>query len=286
METPTPETAPPSIHPPEEAIAVVGVLVFVAGLSALCETLFSGFNNLNLGFLGIPVGIGILKRKSASRAAVLILSGIVLLMGLAMAILFALRDLAGWQIVSLSGPKSFMETGVLVIAMSMTAYMFISLRRADVRRLFEAGEVPLAGSRPALISVTVITVLTLMVAHATSVETKEFIDDLYYFHVEIDVRDAKTGERIEHVSTQFPASTASSRHPIPEYFNQTQMGTIIDEEGRLTVVSGMAAQPLVFKFGADGYETQSVTIDNNSEDVIRIELHPLSEGEEDSLEGD
>lgn len=286
METPVPETTPQSIHPPAEAIAVVGTLVFAAGVSALCDTLFSGFQNLNLGFLGIPVGIGVLKRKTASRAVVLILSGLALLMGLVMAILFALRDLAGWQIESLAGPKTILETGILMTVMGITTYMFVSLRRTDVRRLFESGEVRLSSSRPLLISVTVLTVFVLMVTFAASAEMKRFVDDLYYFHVEIDVRDAKTGERIERVSTRFPASSAPSRHPISENFNQTQMETLIDDEGSLTVVSGMAAQPLAFKFGADGYETQTVTIDDDSEDHIRIELQPLNEGEANSEEGD
>lgn len=279
-------TAPKSIHPPAEAIAVVGSLLIMFGVGSLLEIPFSGFKVLNAGFLAIPIGYGILKGSSGCRATVLVLLGFALVAAAVFVVLFALRDLAGWQIDRLQGPETWVESLILCGILGATVYMFLTLRRADVRRLFYTDEPPVANARSFLISVTLVTTLMLSMAYGMAWKVDQFVEDLYHFRVEVDVRDAVTGKRIDHISTHFPPSTGDPGDTIPENFQETSSTSIPDEEGNLTIVSGMATQPLVFKFGADGYETKAVTIDENSDDTIHLELQPLAERQAEEVKSE
>lgn len=277
MENEHNDAAPKPIHPPDEAIAVVGSLLIMMGVAALLETLFSGFEVLNAGFLAIPVGYGILKGNSGCRATVLVLGGFILLVGVVFVVLFSLRDLAGWRIDQLQGPENWIEAFIAYGMLGAVVYMFLTLRRADVRRLFDSGERPVPNPRAFLISVTLVTTLMLSLAFGLARKTEQFVDDLYNFRVKVFLYDSETGDRINNISTRFPPSTAFPRDTIPEDFNRVQSSSIRDDDGSGLEVSGIASAPLIFQFGADGYETKAVKIDENTDETIRVELQPLPE---------
>lgn len=259
-------------HPPEEAIVVIGSFLIMSGAASVAQILFYG--TLNLGFLALPIGYGLLQGSSNSRAVVLVLSGLGLLMALVIGVLFALRDLVGWKFENLQGPETWRELLVTLGAFATIAYMFFSLRRDDVRKMFENKQPAVANPRPWLISVSLVTVYLIGMFSVFADRVDRLIGDLYPYHVRLSVFDKQTGDPLESIGLSGPELDVT-RDALPQKFQQVMRSYALRGTGNSIEVTGLADRPLLFDVQAENYEPETIRIRRRMGHELRVELTPI-----------
>lgn len=145
METPVPETAPQSIHPPEEAIAVVGSLVYMVGVYGCVGLLLYGA--LNLWLIGLMIGAGVLRGKPQFCRDVEYISATMFILKVGFLVCLGSNYLVGWPREIQNTPQTIREQLFFLLVMSAIVYSWYTVRRPDVRACFESTDPPLKASQ-------------------------------------------------------------------------------------------------------------------------------------------
>lgn len=153
-------------HPPEEAVTVVGSLIFVVGLNALCQSLLS--QSFHWTFFALWFGYGLWQGRKDSWGIVLALSLFgLMLVGFAGCLAILRVTGQAWELPtslnqwldSLRVGETVAEQLMLLGLFSLLAYVVWTLSRRDVKDLFNKNEPIVVNPRPLMISVVLITLL-------------------------------------------------------------------------------------------------------------------------------
>lgn len=283
-------------HPPEEAVAVVGSLVVMLGVNAVVRIL-SG-ESFDFTFFALWFGYGLWQGKKNSRGVVLAFSVLALLLvGLAGGFVIVREVARTWSLAfSFQASLESMEvaeTGTEQIAfvsmLTLLAYIVWTLTQKDVKELFQREEPIISHPRPLFLSVILISSLLLgtltLAEKKREAEEKQFVQDLFHYQVEVKVYDSVTGERLEGISVQGPEYNSSRNIEIRKYFPRGTTSVRHDSEGLIyNIFHGLAVDPVEIMLSAEGYEQQTLTITEETEDELRVELVRLKTGDKPKAE--
>lgn len=264
------------------------VLIFV-GVSALFDLVLGIFNDacmLNLNVVALPVGIGLLNRSKEALPWAVFFSWVgIIIAPIAIVILF---DSDPGALLNRAGVPT-----VVTLSSDLTALLFTAifpyslwqrhvLTRPVVRQAFEEKDCapPAHAWWPVVVTLAF---FTLAIAYGAEYIHKETVRSVYSCRVTIEAVDAETGEPLQFfVSGPHSEPTIGSGDIFPRSVTSASMA----DSPRLHL-SVIAIRPVTFTVGADGYESQEVTInEGRDEELIRVALRGSAPIDPNSTGGD
>ena len=237
----------------------------------MAASLIGGKFFLDFGFVGIPIGYGILIGRSSSRKWALFFGivGFVLMAGF-----------GGWTAYDhLTGgdqlpyPDSAYTVAELIIAAASCLYVFIVLKRNDHREWFETVKDDSSAPKSFAWAVAVVAAAFLFSQHATEWWVKETNSQIYPFRVRITPYNAKNGEGLRSLSYDSDAisHTIDAKSKLPK----VSVSFIGGQNGMQLEFFGVATHPIEVTLQSDGYQDTPITLDGDLEDEIRVAMLPL-----------
>lgn len=259
--------------PPRE-ICIAGALAIAFGVNSVVQMIagFLGDNfSLSIGFVGIPIGCGILIGRSSSRNWALLFSGISILQSVALVGILIYHHLSGEK------PLDYRDGIYGAVEFSLIAgssiYVFVVLKRKDHRAWFDSAKQPTTPVKSLAWTVAIITALWTLSASALKWWAQETLLCAFPVATEVTPYDAATGKGVPQVSIRMDPPAGSNR-AIPSFPKITQ-GYTASRDGLHITLSGVATQPVRFKIVSQGYHDTHITITPDSEREIRTPMQPL-----------
>ncbi|MBK8095294.1 MAG: hypothetical protein IPK32_25805 [Verrucomicrobiaceae bacterium] len=255
---------------PPRHICIAGSLLIAAAVGSVTEMLVSwskGGLNLNLGFLAMPIGYGLLIGRPISRKLALFFSGIALLF----------IGAGGLWLFLTSFALPYPDSNFFVIEWSIIAacclYVFIVLITKQHREWFEATKAENPPLKSFCWSVAVVTAVLHITTKTLLWWTEETLSQVYSIHTKVTPYNIKTGEGLKSLSFE-SAQIKSEVHGkvrMPKLSVSSQSGG----EGMELEFSGVAVQPVTVTLKSEGYQANPIILNAETESELRIPMQPL-----------
>jgi len=263
-----------SSEQPPMIIRIAAAICVVAGTWSLVNTItnfLSGRFFLDLGFLAIPIGRGLLKGRSSSRMWAMILSGlffVVLVAGLVALI----SDALGWTELwkkNIGGPITTPERIAVAIGFQFmlfsTAIVVFGLWTLRAREwcVRESGNERQFGTNwtlPLFLAALTPLAAVEVAEYLSDRSQKVFMRSLYHVDTEFEFRDSVSGNPVKRLSFSGVGANSS------DSFSPQIVSRFIDsaEGGSGIRLSGISDRPLAVTFSTDGRKPISYTISKTS----------------------
>ena len=259
---------------PPRHICIAGALAIAAGVGSvigMIASLAGGGFFLDFGFVGIPIGYGLLIGRSPSRKWDLFfaISGFILMVGF-----------GGWTAYDhfiggdrLPYPDSAYTVAELIIAAASCLYVFIVLKRGVHREWFETVKDDSSAPKSFAWAVAVVAAVFLFSQHATEWWVEETHSQIYPFHVRITPYNAENGQGLRSLSYDSDAisHTSAAKSNLPK----VSVSFIGGRDGMQLEFLGVATRPVEVTLQSDGFQDTPITLAGDSEDEIRVAMLPL-----------
>ena len=100
---------------------------------------------------------------------------------------------------------------------------------------------------------------------------KSVLKNVFHYDIKVTVKDKNTGEILEKVTTHGPSSSSQ------DIFSQSTTHTGGEKSRQ---ISGVAYEPRIFGFSADGYKHCDIEVTNDTKRSITVELEPKKQNAE------
>lgn len=248
---------------PPFRFCVASGLCLIAGLNAIMEMaaglLLDAFR-LDLSFVGIPIGFGILIGRTSSRIFGIVLSA---------APVFALATVILWNfsrgnsalrtILPIEHPA---EVAWLVLLLAALIYVFCILVGPGQPKWKTSPDIDYRPAKRLAWMISIIAAVPLLLSHLTQLSIRDKSVRLFPIHVTVTAYDLESNHhlgRIEFMGDAF--SAPRSRSPLAPQLQQTSSPS---ENGIETTIRGVSHRPVEITIGSDGYLNQVVILDQNT----------------------
>ena len=259
---------------PPRHICIVGALAVAAGVGSIVGMiagLIGGGFSFDIGFVGIPIGYGILIGRASSRkwAIFFAAAGGLLFGGLGGWIFFG--HVTGSD--TLPYPDGAYTAVELIITLACCTYAFFVLRHKSNREWFDSITEHPASSTSFAWAIAVTSSVLLFSHHATEWWVGETHSRIYPFRVTVAPYDAQSGEGLNSLSYDSDAISfsSSSKPELPK----VGVSFISGRDGMKLEFSGVATRPFEVTIRSEGFQDTPITLDQKSDDEIRVAMISL-----------
>lgn len=269
---------------PPRHLCIASALMIAGGIGSVVQMiaeLMRGQFHVAIGFVGIPIGYGVLTGRPSSRNWALLLAGagLVLIAGVGGLGVYAHYWTGSDRT---SHPEQVSIAAALLLAAASSAYLLAVLTRRENQGWFaeDKGDSPQARS----FAWSVAVVATVLFSSQQMVQwwIRETFESAVPFHVRLAPYDAATGEGLIGISYHGPSSkpVPGSKMELPKLnvsYSSAGNGILID-------IFGMAVRPFEVKLGYPGYEDKTVTLGEKlkpweqPKSELRVPLDPVEPG--------
>jgi hypothetical protein len=258
---------------PPRHICIVGALAVAAGVGSIVGMiagLIGGDFSFDLGFFGIPIGYGILIGRSSLRNWAICFTAIGAL---------SLVGFGGWAFFDqLSGgdtlpyPDGAYTAARLVIALVCCIYVLVMLCHGADREWFASISEHTAPMKSFALAVAVASAVVHFSNHATEWWVKETHAQIFPFRVTVTPYNSQNGDGITSLSYDSGAIsfTSSSKPDLPKI----AVSSIGGRDGMRLEFSGVATRPVEVTLKSKGFQDTAITLDQYSDDEIRVAMLP------------
>ena len=267
------ETTQASPSFPPRAICIAGALALATGANSVAQMiagLLGGIFTLDPGFVGIPIGHGILVGRASSRHWALLFAGAgVLVFAVAIArILLAPFEHEGYS----PHPEDIHAIAGWSVAAASCLYVFIVLMRKDHKAWFGIAREESGSARSFSWAVAIVAGTFLVAQHTMEWRMKKTYSLLYDFRVRVVICDGLSGKDVGAISFESDASSkASDGGSIPPKIRVDYVGK---NDGTVLEFSGYATHPVSVTLRSPGYMDTHITLDRDSGDEVRVAMFP------------
>lgn len=256
---------------PPFIIRLTAALSIVLGAAAIVEIAVSLFFHsklsINLGFVGIPIGRGLLMGRQSSRHWAIVLSGLALILTPG---LVAWMGFSG-QFRAFTHEQLWVGGIYVAITILICATVFFGLRSASARAWpwsdFGNQEQGQAWTTPLIL----IGVLFATLSAASDFMTEASFRSLFRVQTQFEFRDARTGERLKSVgySSDGPTITSGRRDPLAP---RISVSVANDPDGMTLELTGFSEKPFNTTFTAKGYRPITYTLNSKSPSEVTLDF--------------
>jgi hypothetical protein len=259
---------------PPRHICISGALAVAAGVGSIVGMiagLIGGTFSFNLGFVGIPIGYGILIGRSSSRKWAIFFA--------AAGALF-IAGFGGWAVFdhftggdTLPYPDGAYTAAELGITLVCCVYVLLILCRRSNREWFASISENPASSKSFAWAIAVTSAVLHISHHATEWWIEETHAQVFPFRVTVTPYNSQNGEGINSLSYDSDAISFSSNSK-PD-LPKVGVAFIGGRDGMQLEFSGVATRPVKVTLKSEGFEDTPITLDRNSDDEIRVAMLPI-----------
>lgn len=248
--------------------AALAITSGVGSVVSMTYALVCGRISIDMGFIGIPIGFGLLTGKSSSRFWAQLGS---LLGLLAYGILFFVSL---WR--NTRSPTGFgaVEQVVLNLHLLLSAFacafVFIALGWERSKVWFNQPQIDQRNPRTLGLIVVVVAGYLLISQAATDYLTIKTLQKLFYFETKVTPVDDQSGQPLSTISNE--SATSSKYDVLPKIMVSYGFGA---PNQCYLEAKGIAAHPYVMKLSSPGYESATVAISNDSPREMSLRLKKL-----------
>ena len=267
----------PASFPPRH-VFIAAALVICSGVGSvigMIAAMAASKMDFDLGFVGIPIGYGLMIGRSSSRRWALFFSCLGLLMVGGLVTWGLFRHFTGEPVSPFFG--NLQNTSLIVGAGAASLYVFIALLTKRNRLWFEdfkEGTPPVKSFVWAVIAVSTI---LLSSQHITEWWTKDSRNKMYPFDVTVTPYNAETGEGVSSL-TWDGRDDFNNDQPMGKL---SKVGFASGSEGdRATTIiqfAGIATKPFDVMIKSEGFRDTPVRIDSDTEGEIRVAMQPIKD---------
>ena len=259
---------------PPRHICIVGALAVAAGVGSIVGMiagLIGGAFSFDLGFVGIPIGYGILIGRSSSRKWAIFFA--------AVGALF-LAGFGGWAFFdhftggdTLPYPDGAYNAAELIIALVCCVYVLVILCGRANREWFASISEHPASAKSFAWAVAVTSSVLLFSHHATEWWVEETHAQIFSFRVTVTPYNTQNGEGLSSLSYDSDgiSFSSNSKPSLPK----VGVSFIGGRDGMQLEFSGVATRPVEVTLKSEGFEDTPITLDRNSDDEIRVAMLPI-----------
>ena len=264
----TANTAHVAPHSTPFSIRIAGLLCVATGVSSVIGMIgefASGKFVLDLGFVFIVLGWGLMAGHPSSRRWLIFLFGCGSLLFTSLAIWMAIEYFN-------SSPRDAkaISYGIahLFISGCLASFVVATLCRARIRSWFSTPRVaPAQGASWALPAALAFAVV---LGLQTLRDWQPPAQRPFPIFTTVAVRDAETGESIDSISYLPKQSTGSSTDAWPPALRVSTRSA--GDEGMQLEFKGAATEPIEITFAAEGYSPQIVHLTESSPELLTVKL--------------
>lgn len=262
-----------SFLPPRQ-VCIAGALFIAFGVRAVTEMitkLFDGHVYIDFGFIGISVGYGILIGRASSRKWALLI---------AIAALVLAAVTGGWMTYAFwtggfraTDPNSVVDLVGRLLAAALCLYVLMALCRSGNREWFAAEKEEATAARSLTWAVVAVSAILHISQQTSEWRARKTLEQIYPFHVRVEPYNAEDGKGLTNLSYvgEGVGKKRSSKPKLPRMNEKTIHGS----DGIQCEFDGIATQPFQMTLHSNGFEDKTITIDQNSDPVIRVPMQSL-----------
>ena len=259
---------------PPRHICIAGALAITAGLGSIfgmIDSWIAGNFTINLGFVGIPIGYGLLIGRSSSRfwALFFAITGSLFLTGFGAWL--AYKDFR--DIDRLFYPDNAYTIVEWILVETCCLYVWIVLKRTNHKPWFESAKQDLPAARSLACSVAAVAAVLLFSYHATEWRNDQTQAMIYPFRVTVTPYNSENGNGIDSIS--YESDTITHDHNTKPKFPSMSVTFIGGADGMRLRFSGVATRPVELTLVSKGFQNTPVTLDRNTKDEIKVAMIPL-----------
>lgn len=261
---------------PPKHVCIVGSIILALGvysLLGLIVLIARGSLLFDFGFIGIPMGYGLLKGSSGWRRGAMIVAGFGFVGMLGFGIWLFQYLLSDTEVFLLSEKLTF---GVQVmIALGLSAYTIGVLRAKQHKSWFGGDQVnPTIVKRVAL-SVIAVAALGAVTQQVYEFQLRQAKAELYQFNFSLVPRDSSTGEQLRNVSYNIERGKINGN--LARELEKTRVVFAATPEGMQLNISGIATKPITMTIIGNGYKNTPLKITKESKGTIHLPMIALDE---------
>ncbi len=259
---------------PPRHLCIAGALFIAFGAGSVPSSiakLIEGRFFIDIGFVLIPIGYGILIGRDSSRKWALFLS-ILGFVGSAIAVGCTLHE--PWA----EGNRLPYPDRVSTLFKSLLSggcflYVIITLTRRGHSEWFAAEKEDRSAAKSLAWAVAVVAGFLFTLQHVTEWMNREIYETAMPFRTRVTPYNALNGKGLTSYSYDSDAVSRSkdSKSKLPKV-NVSYIG---GDDGPYIEFYGMAAQPFEVTLHSDGFQDKTLTLSGNSEIEIRVPMQPL-----------
>lgn len=262
-----------SFLPPRQ-VCIAGALFIAFGVRAVTEMitkLIDGHVYIDFGFIGISVGYGILIGRASSRKWALLIASV--------ALVFT-AIFGGWMTYAFwtggfraNDPNSVVDLVGRLLAAAICLYVLMALCRSGNREWFAAEKEEATAARSLTWAVVAVSAILHISQQTSEWRARKTLEKIYPFHVRVEPCNAEDGKGLTNLSFSGEAMSQKSgtKTKLPRVIRKTFGGN----DGMHCEMDGIAAQPFEVTLHSNGFEDKTITIDQNSNPVIRVPMQSL-----------
>lgn len=261
-------------NPPPLAVRAAAVLSIVFGtgsLVAMAVSFSRGDFSLDLGFLGIPIGQGLLAGKRSARSWALALSGL----GFLLIVYPVSWALFTGQFHAATSEDLWLNSAKLLIPLLVCATLFLGLRSAGVRAWFDADSF----NRTEGIGWTAPLILVGAIFAIDSAKedyiTRKSLERLFPIHTKFEFRAANRDDPIKSIGYSSDALTPATGQRDP-FAPRLSVSTTSSAHGYAVKFSGRSVRPVEVTFTSEGYQPFKYTLNDKSPEVVTLAFQPAN----------
>lgn len=259
---------------PSRHIAIVGAIVIALGVDSILGMLagmVGGWFAFDLGFLGVPIGCGILMGGSSSRKWILFIAVVGVLLSVGYGCWLLLDQFNGERLVPYPD-WGYAVADSLVSAVCCTYVLVILLRKSN-QEWFGSLKENIGPSKTVAWSVVVASAVVLFSHYTTALWVEDMHARMFPVRTIIKAYDSSNGKGIGSLAYESDgiSSDRGSNSSLPK------IDVIVrgSRDGIELEFSGTAARPVEVVLKSGGYQDARIVLDRYSEYVQRVDMHPV-----------
>jgi len=270
---------------PPRHLCIAGALCIALGVGSVTEmtaALLGGRISIELGFVGIPIGYGILIGRASSRKWALFFAHLALLLTVVCV------GWAGYDRWTGGGrmppyPDSVAGGVVLVLVAASSFYVRSALTRSGQEEWFLAEKQETSAAKTLTWAVVAVAAFLHASEQTTEWWMQKTLAQVHPVHVRVAPYNAENGQGMKtlDLSGEVVNPTKQSVSKLPRLTSKTFGG----DDGIQVAFDGVAAAPFQITLRADGFEDKTITLDRESQKVIRVPMQPLDAGQKKTEPG-
>ena len=236
--------------------------------------MLKGKASLDIGFVGITIGYGILIGRTSSRKWALFLSliGLILIVGIGGWITYK-QVTIGDQPLFADGMSPLIE---LILAAACCLCVAVVLLSKKHKAWFDSIKKDPGPAKSLSWSVAIAATVVMTAHQAYELSVQETFHKMYTYRVRVAPYNADTGENINSIA--FMSDPDSSEKDSIALLPKGHVRILGGTDGMQIEFSGVAAAPVKGTLRSDGFQDTPLTLVQHTEPEIRIPMKPLSPG--------
>lgn len=256
---------------------MAGILILASGAVALADTLFNllkGRFFFNLGFVGIPIGYGLLIGRASSRKWALFFSRLAVVAVCVIVTWAALDWLprGGWVL-----RRASYGTWAEWLMLAGCVYVAAVLSRSGHQEWFAEEKQDTEWARSIAWGVTLAVMAPCLLMNAGMAQMRESFAKARPLHVRVTPYDAVSGKGFDVIEWYCKEFTHMEPEVGMQLHSKIRTAVAGGEDGKSVLLYGLVMEPVYLTLSTEGFEEKVVTLDGGSPSEIRVPLQPLED---------